>query len=165
MEKPEIIVDENDNVIGYKNWQDVDYTKDIYRISTLWIENSKSEVLLAQRKFTKTKDPGKWGPAVAGTIEQGETYEQNVYKEAEEEIGLTNTKLAFVAKYKVVTPRKYFVALYKASVDWPLEKFIVQEKEVEQIAWVPKGELLQDIEQNPEKYIPSMKQLLSNLPN
>ncbi len=29
-----------------------------------------------------------WGSAVAGTVEKGEDYESNIYKETEEEIGL-----------------------------------------------------------------------------
>ena len=87
MKKPKvIIVDENDNPIGLKYREDIDYSKDTYRCTGIWITNSNDEVLIAQRKFTKDKDPGKWGPAVAGTIEEGETYESNAYKEMKEEI-------------------------------------------------------------------------------
>ncbi len=159
----ETIVDEADNVLTYKHWSEVNYDNDIYRVATLWIENSNSEVLIAQRKWTKTKDPGKWGPAAAGTVEQGETYETNIYKEAEEEIGLTGLPFEFVAKYKVENPRKYYNSLYKATVDWPIENFVIQEDEVEQITWMPKNEFLEDYSNNPDKYIPSMKLLIDHL--
>ncbi|MFA6422790.1 MAG: NUDIX domain-containing protein, partial [Candidatus Buchananbacteria bacterium] len=82
-----IIVNENDEAIGHKERNELDFS-DIYRVSGLWITNLKGEILLAQRAFTKNHDPGKWGPAAAGTVEEGEDYETNILKEAEEELGL-----------------------------------------------------------------------------
>jgi isopentenyl-diphosphate Delta-isomerase len=72
-----IIVDENDNVVGAKEKSDIDYSKDIYRSSALWIFNSGGEILLAQRSVKDDRHPGHWGPAVAGTVDEGETYESN----------------------------------------------------------------------------------------
>ena len=83
------IVNENDEIIDYKPRNEIDYKKDYYRIGCLWLTNSKGEVLLAQRLLTKDKDPGMWGPSAAGTLEKGESYESNIYKEAEEELGLS----------------------------------------------------------------------------
>ena len=37
--------------------------------------------------------PEVWGPAVSGTNEEGETYDSNIIKEAQEEIGLTGYTL------------------------------------------------------------------------
>lgn len=82
-----VIVDDKDNIICYKNRSEV-RQEDIYRVSALWIINTKGEILLAKRALTKAHDPGKWGPAVAGTVEEGETYKTNIIKEAEEELGL-----------------------------------------------------------------------------
>ena len=87
-DKPKtIIVNENDEIIGYKGKGTLEKS-DIYRVSALWIQNSKGDILLAQRKLTKKHSPGKWGPAVAGTNDEGESYESNIIKETEEEIGL-----------------------------------------------------------------------------
>ena len=38
---------------------------------------------MARSVFMIDKLPGKWGPAVAGTVEEGESYEENIIKEAE----------------------------------------------------------------------------------
>lgn len=76
------IVDENDKFVSNKERSEVDYKSDIYRVSALWLTNSKGQTLLAKRAMVKDKDPGKWGPAVAGTIDEGETYDENIYKEA-----------------------------------------------------------------------------------
>ncbi|GAF94063.1 unnamed protein product, partial [marine sediment metagenome] len=78
-----IIVDDNDKIIGYKE-RDTLKREDIYRVSALWITNSHGEILLARRHHTKSHRPRKWGPAVAGTVDAGETYEDNIIKEAEE---------------------------------------------------------------------------------
>ena len=88
-----IVVDENDNIIDNKPRDIVDEEGLIYRFSALWIKNSKRESFLAKRAYTKTHHPGKWGPAVAGTVDEGESYEDNMIKEAEEELGLINIKL------------------------------------------------------------------------
>src|ERR1700761_7819266 len=100
------IVDENDTLIGHKPRDQVSATTDYYRIACLWLENSKGEVLLAQRKWTKKNDPGTWGPAAAGTVDQGETYEQNMYKEAQEEIGVSGVTFTPVTKFRRTSPRK-----------------------------------------------------------
>jgi len=63
-EELSIIVNEQDEIIGYKPRREIT-PEDIYRVSALWIENSKWEILLAQRGFMKTNGPGKWWAAVA----------------------------------------------------------------------------------------------------
>lgn len=74
------VVNDSDEVIGHKFRNDIDFVKDIYRVAALWLTNSQGQVLIAQRLLTKDKDPGKWGPAAAGTLEKDETYESNIYK-------------------------------------------------------------------------------------
>src|SRR3989344_4999835 len=85
-----VIVNDNDEVIGSKNREKIDPQKDIYRVSALWLTNSMGEILLAQRHRNKPKDPGKWGPAVAGTVQKGESYYDNIVKETKEELGLAD---------------------------------------------------------------------------
>lgn len=154
------IVNENDEIIGYKPRNEINFKKDYYRIGCLWLTNPKGEVLLAQRLLSKDKDPGKWGPSAAGTLEQGETYEANIYKEAEEELGLTGIEFTKVAKLKLEEPRKAFLQLYKGVCDWPAEKFTPQPEEVERVSWFKINELRKDILKSPEKYVPSIKILL-----
>ena len=154
------IVDENDELIGFKPRNEIDFRKDYYRIGCLWLTNSKGEVLLAQRLLTKDKDPGKWGPSAAGTLEKGETYESNIYKEASEELGLTGVKFTPIAKLKLEEPRKSFLQLYKGVCDWPVDKFTPQPEEVEQVSWVSIYNLRKDIQEKPNKYVPSIKILL-----
>jgi len=149
----EITVDENDNPIGSKHWRDMSYD-DIYRISTLWLTDIKTgDVLIAQRKWNKKNDPGKWGVAAAGTVEVGETYRGNMIKEIEEEIGLTGLKLTKGPK-KLIDDGEHrlFCQMFFASVDKNKVMIKIQEEEVEAAKWVSKKWLLDDVQRNPQNY-------------
>ncbi len=157
------IVDDYDNLIGIKYRDELDPEIDRYQFSALWITNSKGEALIAQRKLTKDKDPGKWGPAVAGTLEEGETHESNIYKEAKEEIGLTDITFEVGPTQKMERPRKNFGQWYFVKIDRPADTFFLQEEEVEQLAWVLEKELKQDIKNNPDTYTPALIQAIDML--
>ena len=157
------IVNENDEVIGAKERSELDYLVDIYRFSALWITNSKGQSLIAQRALTKDKDPGKWGPAVAGTIEEGETYDQNIYKEAMEEIGLEGVTFTKSIKVYSSTPRRAFAQWYITQIDRDLSTLTRQKEEVEALAWIDTEQLKRELVDMPDKYIPSMTQIVSQL--
>src|SRR3989338_10781545 len=112
-----VIVDKDDNIIGHKKWQD-ETVDNITRISALWIENSRGQILLARRALNKKYDPGKWGPAVAGTLEKNETYYSNIIKETEEEIGLTQISPTPGPKLFVRNnDRNFFAQYYTLKLD------------------------------------------------
>ena len=160
MEREKInIVDKDNNLIGVKYRDEVDYSKDIYQVSALWVTNSNRQVLMARRKLTKDKDPGMWGPAVAGTVDEGETYESNIYKEAEEEIGLTGRVFKIGPLQYKDTPRKHFTQWYFVEINLPLKSFTPQESEVEQLVWIDQQELVEDVKNNPDKYVSSLEVL------
>ncbi len=148
-----IIVDEKDNVIGYKERDDRNQ-HDIIRIAGIWIENEKNEVLIAQRSFDKNNDPGKWGPAAAGTLEEGESYESNVLKEVEEEIGISlyNSHVEFLGAFFEETSHKYFVGTFYTKIN-SNTKFVLQAEEVESVKWISWEKLEKDILENPDNYL------------
>ncbi len=150
------IVNEQDEIIGYKDRKDRN-TVDITRITALWLWNEKGEALLAQRAFSKSINPGLWGPAVAGTVEEGETYESNIIKEAEEEIGLKNLKPILDQKIRRTSQHAYFVQWFTATIDsnYPLVK---QDSEVEAFRWFSKDELMNLLGNKPEIFLYSLKE-------
>jgi isopentenyl-diphosphate delta-isomerase len=149
------IVDERDRVVGYKDSSQINHPADIYRVSALWLTNSSGKVLLAQRGLSLKNSPGKWGPAVAGTVDKGETYQTNIRKEAEEEIGLTAVRLRPGPKRLVREPgRSYFCQWYTACVDMNLNDFTPDVREVASLKWVQYKALVKDVQCNPENYIP-----------
>lgn len=158
-----ILVDENDNEIGVKGRSQLDHNIDIYRVSALWLTNSKGQVLLARRSLSKDKDPGKWGPAVSGTIDEGETYEENIYKEAGEEIGLYGLKFILGPKMHITYPRNYFCQWYFVTIDRSSEEFTMQADEVDALEWVELAKLKKELISNHDKYVPAMKQIITEL--
>lgn len=153
-----IIVDENDNIIAYKD-RDSLKNEDIWRVSALWLINSKGEILMARRALNKIHNPGKWGPAAAGTVEEGETYDFNIIKEVEEEIGLKNLEFKKSLKIKTSTGKQsYFCQWYLAKIDKPIEEFKIQKSEVAEIKWFSKEELKKKLQENPNEFIYSINQ-------
>ena len=151
-----IIVDDKDSMIGIKERESIT-KKDIYRVSVLWVTNSKGEILLARRSFNKTHSPGKWGPAVSGTVEKNETYDSNIIKETEEEIGLKNIKPQKGLKIKMTTRYNYFCQWYFIKINRSLDKFKIQESEVAEIKWFSREELSRKINENQDEFIQSVK--------
>lgn len=151
-----IVVDKDDATVDVKLFEDMRYA-DIYRVSALWLtDTATGDVLLAQRKWTKRHDPGKWTCAVAGTIEEGEAYDRNIVKEIEEEIGLTGLALTKGPKQFVDDgAHKFFCQWFYASVDKNAVELRLEEDAVEQVRWLPPKELIADAEQHPEKYPPT----------
>ena len=156
-----VLVDEDDQEIGLKERSEVT-AHDIFRVSALWLTNSKREILIARRALTKDTGPGKWGPAVAGRVDEGETYLINMIKEAQEEIGLTlrPDELREGPKIKVRGRFVHFVQWYYATVDAPLESFVLQEEEVMNVKWVTLPELLHAYEFQPDAFSGAMNQWL-----
>ncbi len=150
-----IIVDTDDNQIGLKQYGTLDY-EDIYRVSALWLTDVDSDdALIAQRKWTKQHDPGKWSASVSGTVDEGETYAGNVIKEIEEEIGLTNLRLTAGPKEYIDDGKhRFFVQWFLSNVDKNETVISIQEEEVEATKWISKKDLIKDVSDNPERYTP-----------
>ncbi len=142
------IVNENDEIIEYKERGDRN-PKDKIRATGLWLTDNMGNILIAQRALAKKDCPGLWGPAVAGTVEEGETYEENIIKEAEEEIGLQNLVPQLGPKVKTNTT---FGQWFTAVVDhnYPFKKL---DEEVEAIKWISRKELDGLVEEKPEIFM------------
>jgi 8-oxo-dGTP pyrophosphatase MutT (NUDIX family) len=129
------------------------------RSASLWITNRDGDILLAQRKFTKRNNPGKWSEAVGGTVEEKDSYESTMLREAEEEIGLRVTRYKIGPKQYVSSPTKYFVQWYQTVINEPIETFHAQEEELEQLAWISEEQFINELRNTPEKYIDEMQEI------
>ena len=149
------IVNEQDEIIGYKDREDRSQ-KDITRVSALWVTDKEGNVLLAQRAFSKKHHPGLWGPAVAGTVEEGETYESNIIKEAEEEIGLTEFNPILGPKIRRSSIHEYFCQWFTFVADHDY-MFTKRDGEVEEVKWFSQNELIQLLQEKPQIFLEGMK--------
>ncbi len=154
------VVSESDEVIGYKEREAL-IAGDIYRVSGVWITDPAGRVLLARRALTKDNEPGKWGPAVAGTVEEGESYEANALKETREEIGLILAPNDLVPLHKTLRrtkTRTYFAQWYGYQYSGSLDSLELDAREVDSVRWVDPPELAREIREHPETFVPTATQ-------
>ncbi len=152
------IVDKDNNVIDGKSRNDITHG-DIYRVSSLWIKNSKGQVLLAQRSFSKSHSPGKWGPAASGTVEYDETYIHNVIKETKEELGIDLNTQELLQGPLGFNDRvwKYFSQSFIYTCDLDISEFVIQDIEVSAIKWFDKTAIDELIQSNREMFTESFE--------
>ena len=155
------IVNEQDEIIRYKDRKDRNFV-DITRTAALWVNDEEGNILIAQRGLKMKNSPGLWGPAVAGTVEEGETYESNIIKEAEEEIGLKNIKPILGPKFYRKTFHKFFAQYFIIEIP-KNTKLQIQKNEVEAIKWVTRVELINLLKEKPETFLKNFRETIDNL--
>ncbi|MDQ3076091.1 MAG: NUDIX domain-containing protein [bacterium] len=145
-----LIVNEEDEVIGLKEKSELT-SEDISRDTGLWVLDENDNILLAKRSANKKIHPNLWSGAVAGTVEEDETYESNIIKEAEEEIGLKNIKPIFLYKrLKTKDPRyKRMTGVFKIIINRETQ-LELEPMEVSEVKWFTKNEVQDLIETTPE---------------
>jgi isopentenyldiphosphate isomerase len=100
-------------------------------------------------------NPGLWTAAASGTVQEGETYESNIYKEATEEIGLSGISFNHGPKLLIVLPAEsIYIQWFFTMLDRDVRGFHPNRHEVERLHWVDRDEFQQDVQDHPEKYSP-----------
>ncbi len=156
------IVNEQDEIIDIRERSELSRDS-IYRVSALWVTDEDGNILLAQRAFTKSHDPGKWGAAVAGTVEEGETYESNIIKETEEEIGLKNIQPILGAKNRHRGEWNYFTQEFLLTLPVGFNDFTIPKDEVAAVKWFSVEELKKRVAEHPEEFLSGVNRRLQNL--
>lgn len=84
-----IVLDEHGNPTGEEKLKSEVHKTGLFHLAVhLWIYNSKAEILLQKRSFTKKLFPGLWDMAAAGHVAASETVEGALIRELFEELGL-----------------------------------------------------------------------------
>ena len=163
------IVDENDNLIGAKPRKDV-LESDIFRVAGLVLVNKKGEILLAKRAATKKLDPNEWGHAAAGHVQAGETYEESIRRETEEELGIKLPCLAPLSKsfHENINPitgklRRRFSQSFIALAELPISAFRPDPTEVSEVRWISLQNLEKELKLSPANFVPSMSDILVDI--
>ncbi len=71
----------------------------MHRVVHVLVFNSSKELLLQKRSMSKDVAPGKWDTSVGGHVSSGETLEEAVKREMEEELGITACDLKLLYTY------------------------------------------------------------------
>ena len=129
------VVDENNNLTGKTEERNIIHEKGIWhREVAVWIMNEQGEILLQKRASTKKQEPNKWA-ICAGHIDAGETVENAILREIEEELGIKVSieELEFLKTYKKQNDipsnniKNYnFQYMYFLKTNWKIENYKIR---------------------------------------
>jgi len=106
----------------------------IHRVVHVLVFNRKGELLLQKRSMNKDVAAGKWDTSVGGHVSSGETVEEAVKREMEEELGITTCDPLFLYTYIHSNPYETeLVYTYSCFYD---EEINFQQDEIDEVrAW------------------------------
>jgi len=154
MEEKIILVNENDIEIGSDYKIKTHKEGKLHRAFSIFIFNSKGELLIQKRAKEKYHSGGLWSNSCCGHPEAGEKTIDATNRRLFEEMGIkTPLKEAFSFIYNVRLDngiKEYeldhvFVGFYDGKV-------VINKEEAEDFKWINIRELIKDINKNPEKY-------------
>lgn len=167
MEEHVILVDELDNEIGTMPKLEAHQKNQLHRAFSVFIWNSKNEMLLQKRASGKYHSPNLWTNACCSHPRQNESTIDAAHRRLQEEIGIT-TKLthSFQFIYQVAFDNDLFeheldhvlIGKYDANP-------ILNIDEVSEFRWVRMEDLQQEIEQAPSTFTYWFKYIIDNYPS
>lgn len=161
-----ILVDEHDHEIGTEEKITAHRKALLHRAFSIFIfreHNGQIELLLQKRHQDKYHCGGLWTNSVCSHPRPNESLQMAAERRLQEELGITlPVQLVGSFIYKAefdngLTEHEYdhvFIGQYRAG------KFLIDEDEVEAIAWTSVSELQLDLVANPSKYTPWLQQAL-----
>jgi isopentenyl-diphosphate delta-isomerase len=156
-----ILVDKNDNEIGIEEKLKAHQEGKLHRSFTIFIFNSKGELLLQKRAKTKYHSGGLWSNTCCSHPKPNKNLKEEAKRRLKEEMGIE------------VDLKEIFSLLYKAKVGDLIEyefdhvflgKFDGNPRpnptEAEDWKWINQKKLKKDLKENPEKYTAWFKIIL-----
>jgi isopentenyl-diphosphate delta-isomerase len=167
MEMPEYIltVDEKDNVIGKEEKIKAHREGKLHRAFSIFVFNSKSELLLQRRAKSKYHSAGLWTNTCCSHQRDGEDLEKAIHRRLKEEMGFDcKLKEIFTFTYKV----KFDNGLFENEYDHVFVGRFDGEptpdpEEVDEWKWINLEELKKDIQKTPSNYTYWLKESIDKI--
>lgn len=156
------IVNEQDELLYCVDSEERDFLNEVTRIVGIWVFDEHGSVLISKRSKHKKKMPDLWGPSVAGSVEEGETYESNAHKELQEEIGVISNNLILGPKDRVNTQHAYFCQWFFVTIPHDT-LFTLQEIEVDEVRWTSIPDLEESFKNEPDIFVPAFPMCITAL--
>ena len=135
-----IVVNEKDEVIGYKSRYECHHDKSlIHRAVDVILLNKEGKIAMQKRSIQKDLYPGYYCVTASGHVSKGESYEDTADRELKEEMGVEEVRLerkdTFITHAEKETDMiAIFVGSYEGAYDFPVD-------EVESIHFFSKEEI------------------------
>ncbi len=160
-----ILVDKKDNQVGVGEKLDVHIKGSLHRAFSVFIFNSKGEMMLQKRAVTKYHGGGLWTNTCCGHPRPGEDVVSAAMRRLKEEMGFScYLQKMFDYVYKVKLDKGMteheFLHVYRGTFDG---KPVLNSAEADGWKWVDVKELKNDIKTNPEIYTPWFKLSMEKL--
>lgn len=149
-----VLVDELDNKVGLMEKMEAHINPTLHRAFSIFIFNSKNEMLLQQRALSKYHTPGLWTNTCCSHPRDGESLHDATKRRLQEEMGMQcELKEAFSFIYKAdvmqgLVEHEFDHVFIGTSDDLP----IINKDEVESFRYDTVQNIKADIERNPQNY-------------
>ena len=149
-----VLVDELDNKVGLMEKMEAHINPTLHRAFSIFIFNSKNEMLLQQRALSKYHTPGLWTNTCCSHPRDGESLHDATNRRLQEEMGMQcELKEAFSFIYKAdvmqgLVEHEFDHVFIGTSDDLP----IINKDEVESFRYDTVENIKADIERNPKNY-------------
>jgi len=166
MEERVILVDENDTEIGSETKLKAHREGMLHRAFSIFVFNSKKQLLLQKRAATKYHSAGLWANTCCSHPRPKESLKKAAHRRLLEEMGFNcELREVFIFKYK----KKFVNNLIENEVDHVfLGRFDGKPKpnkeEADDWRWISVERLRKDIRDYPEKYAYWLRLMLDNYP-
>ena len=155
MEEQVVLVDENCKEIGLMGKTEAHEKGVLHKAISVNIFNSKGEMLIQQRAFSKYHWAGVWSNTCCSHPRKKESFQDAAERRLFEELGIkTKLKEEFHFIYKAhdeksgLTEHEYDT-VFTGMFD---DAFEFNHDEINAVKWIKISDLLKDIDANPEKY-------------
>lgn len=118
------------------------------------------EFLLHLRSKLKESAPGLWDTRFGGHIKAGQTVEEGVRDELQEEIGLDTSQIQLIAgewQKRDYPPNREYTQVYFLEYNNDLGKLKFNDGEVEEVKWMTHQAIKESMQLNPEQWAASLE--------
>jgi len=160
-----LLVDENDNIIGKGEKIKTHREGKLHRAFSIFVFNSKGELLLQKRGKSKYHSGGLWTNTCCSHQRDGEALEEAVHRRLKEEMGFDcELKEMFTFTYRI----KFDNNLFENECDHVFIGNFDGEptpnpEEVDEWKWVGLEELKNDMQKNPDNYTYWLKESIDRV--
>ncbi|MFO7762501.1 MAG: isopentenyl-diphosphate Delta-isomerase [Wenzhouxiangellaceae bacterium] len=159
-DEPLILVDEQDNEIGYRSKGDCHAGHGtLHRAFSIFLFDGRGRVLLQQRSASKPLWPLYWSNSCCSHPRRGERMEQALHRRLREELGLDAPlefvyKFIYQADFDDVGAEHELCHVYIGAAGGAVR---VHPEEIADWKWVPIDEVTRELSNSPELYTPWFK--------